>query len=806
MKTTNVHPAENRSDARPVFRKAFVNLVHAELEQALHDSERSYRRLFEAAQDGILILDLASGQVDDVNPFLEQLLGFSKSEIVGKTVGELSPFKDVVANHEMLERLQKEGYVRYDDLPLQAKDGHTVAVEFVSNVYQVGSRKVIQCNIRDITIRKSADRRLSLLSASVSHLNDIVVITEALPTEEPGPKIVFVNEAFTRITGYTASEAIGRSPSFLHGEKTDPSVQSEIRHAVASQKPIRRQLINYRKDGTSYWCDIDIAPILDQAGRCSHFVAIERDITEAKRNEARFRRLMDSNAQCVMFWSTGGGISEANDAFLALVGYSRDDLHAGRINWVTLTPPEYAHFDRRALQELDDKSVCAPYEKEFICKNGARVPILIGAALLEATPEEGVSFVIDLTERRKLEKQYLRAQRMESIGTLAGGIAHDLNNILAPIMMSIEMLKSLSDDSPEAKLVLETIEVSAKRGADIVRQVLSFARGMDGERVEVQPKHLLHDLETIVRDTFPRDIQIKLFLPKDSWSIVGDPTQIHQVLLNLCVNARDAMPNGGTLIVSAENATLDDHYVAMNLQAKAGKYLRISVTDTGAGIPPAIVDKIFEPFFTTKEINKSTGLGLSTVMAIVKSHGGIMNVYSEVGKGTTFKVYFPATDSPSAPIDRSPADDILPRGNGETILVVDDEDSILLITGRTLQAFGYRVLTATNGAQAVGVYAENKHTISVILTDMMMPVMGGLALIHALRAMNPQVKIIASSGLAANGNIPEEFSLTTTNFLVKPYTAKTLLVAIRTVLAQPDCDQGAASSRAPTPESALGRA
>ncbi len=389
--------------------------------------------------------------------------------------------------------------------------------------------------------------------------------------------------------------------------------------------------------------------------------------------------------------------------------------------------------------------------------------------------------MVDLTDRKRLEKQFLRAQRMESIGTLAGGIAHDLNNILTPIMMSIELLKA-SAETPQLQRSVAAIETSTRRGADIVRQVLSFARGMDGERIEIQPKHLLNDLETIIRHTLPKDIRLQFSLAPDPWTIVGDPTQIHQILLNLCVNARDAMPAGGSLTISAENCTLDDHYIAMNPQARAGRYVLISVADTGTGIAPEIIDRIYEPFFTTKEINKSTGLGLSTVMAIVKSHRGIVNVYSEVGQGTTFKVYLPAQESASTAQENLPDEGRLPRGKGETILVVDDEASILTITSQTLQAFGYRTVTAADGANGVAVYAEGRQAIAAVITDMMMPVMGGLAMIHALRRINPKVKVVASSGLAGNHAAAELMDTQVDGFMVKPYTAEILLQTLRTAL------------------------
>ena len=378
----------------------------------------------------------------------------------------------------------------------------------------------------------------------------------------------------------------------------------------------------------------------------------------------------------------------------------------------------------------------------------------------------------------------MRAQRMESIGTLAGGIAHDLNNILAPILMPIDILKLTATDA-QAKNVLETIEISAKRGADIVRQVLSFARGMEGERVEVQPKHLLQDVESIIKDTFPKNILLRFSIPNDIWTILGDPTQVHQILLNLCVNARDAMPNGGSLTIEVENCVLDEHYAAMNLQAKAGRYVNINVTDSGTGIPPNILEKIFEPFFTTKGINKGTGLGLSTVMGIVKSHGGLISVYSEPNKGTTFKVYLPAMEMSSEARKTQLEQAGLPRGNGETVLLVDDEASIITITTQTLQAFGYRVLTATDGAEAVAAYAEHKIEIAVVLTDMAMPIMDGAAAIRALSKINPSIKIIAASGLHANADATKASGAGIKHFLTKPYTAGTLLKTLRTILEEP---------------------
>jgi len=386
----------------------------------------------------------------------------------------------------------------------------------------------------------------------------------------------------------------------------------------------------------------------------------------------------------------------------------------------------------------------------------------------------------DITERKKIEAQFLRAQRMESIGTLAGGIAHDLNNILSPILMAVDMLQLKATDV-ESRMFLEVLQENAERGANMVKQVLSFARGIEGERVALQPKHLIKDIVKIMKETLPRSIDIKFNVPSDLWLVSADATQVHQVLMNLCVNARDAMPAGGQLSIRAENTLLDENYARMHLEAKPGKFVMVTVADTGTGMPPEIIGRIFEPFFTTKEITKGTGLGLSTALTIVRSHGGFVNVYSEPGKGTQFTVYLPALETAEAEAAEKKQPE-LPVGHGELILVVDDEESIRQITKGTLETFGYKVLVASDGTEALALYAENRERVKVVLTDMMMPFMDGPATIRALRKLNPQVKIIAASGLAANEKSAEASSAGVELFLPKPYTAEKLLKALANVL------------------------
>ncbi|WP_066375443.1 MULTISPECIES: response regulator [unclassified Anabaena] len=386
----------------------------------------------------------------------------------------------------------------------------------------------------------------------------------------------------------------------------------------------------------------------------------------------------------------------------------------------------------------------------------------------------------EITAKKQLEAQFLRAQRLESIGTLASGIAHDLNNVLAPILMTAQLLESQIKEERSRRLLPILIN-NSKRGANLVKQVLSFTRGLEGERTLLQLRHLITEIHQIVQETFPKSITVITQIPPQLWTVSGDATQLHQVIMNLCVNARDAMPNGGTLKISAENLLLDEHYAKMNLDAQVGPYVVVTVSDTGTGIKPEILDRIFEPFFTTKELGKGTGLGLSTVLGIIKSHGGFINVSTEEGKGSQFKVYIPAQETRET---LEEAENTIPAGNGELILIVDDEAAIRDITKTSLESHNYKAMTASDGIEAIALYAEYQQEISLVLTDMLMPSMDGLTTIRTLQKINPRVKIIAVSGLAASDKVNAAYKMGIQAFLPKPYTASQLLETISTVKRQ----------------------
>lgn len=511
---------------------------------------------------------------------------------------------------------------------------------------------------------------------------------------------------------------------------------------------------------------------------------VEERTAKLHESEERYRLLFDRNPHPTWVYDLETlAFLAVNDAAVAHYGYSREELL--RMTLVDIRPSEEVPALLRVLKEEPESPRPRSYGVfKHRTKSGKIIEVEIASSEIAFSGRRaGLVLAVDVTEKRRLEQQFLRAQRLESIGALAGGISHDLNNLLMPITIGVSFLKR-GETSERRLRALENIERSAKRGGELVKQVLSFARGIEGSRVPVQLSNLIREMESIVESTFPKNMSMRLDVSPDLWWIDGDPTQLEQVLMNLCVNARDAMPRGGRLCIVAKNVEIDEHYAGMNHGMTAGRYVAVEVMDEGHGMPAEVRERIFEPFFTTKESGRGTGLGLSTAAAIVRGHGGFVNVYSEVGRGTSFKVYLPAQSNTEITKDGAGEEPVdLPRGNGETILVVDDESSILAITQQTLEAFGYRILTAEDGARAIGAFAMHRNEIDAIITDMMMPVLDGRAFIAAVRGIDSDVPIIASSGLGETARITEAADAGVDHFLQKPYSAAVLLRTLHDVLA-----------------------
>ncbi|MDB6017243.1 MAG: sensor hybrid histidine kinase [Pedosphaera sp.] len=516
--------------------------------------------------------------------------------------------------------------------------------------------------------------------------------------------------------------------------------------------------------------------------------AIQRALLEAKASKERLlaeeqireqAALLDQARDAICLNDMNQRILYWNRSAERLYGWSAREALGRNANQL-LFQDDLTH-PIAALQSLIRKGEWQG-ELNQVTRQGSKIVVESRWTLMRGLRGEPKSILVintDITEKRQLEAQFLRTQRMESIGALAGGIAHDLNNALAPILMAADFIRE-ELVTEESKKLLGIMQTSARRSVNMVRQILSFARGVGGEHARLPIHRLINEMVKLAEDTFPRSIKVQSRIAPDLYPVKGNATQFHQLLLNLCVNARDAMPNGGSLLIEAANIILSEVSAAGSQQAP-GPHVILTVTDTGHGMPKEVLANIFEPFFTTKEVGKGTGLGLSTAMGIIKTHGGFVQVSSQVGKGTTFKIYLPAANSVETPLpEHKPPGPIL--GQGETILLVDDEIAILEVTKLLLESFNYKVLTAMDGAEAVKLYQWNATEIKAVVTDMMMPIMNGPEAIQAIRQINPKIKVIGVSGLGPESMLANAGQSNMQAYLQKPFATEDLLATLHRLL------------------------
>lgn len=752
--------------------------------------EQRFAAALASATDGFWLVD-AHGRIMEANPAYARMSGYSPEELRTMSVAdlELRESAEEVAVH--LERIVQQGHDRFLSKH-RRRDGSAYPVE-VSAVYSPENGGQFAAFIRDITKRLATEATLRDNAVQLRSLGDNLPngMIYQLRTSPDGQRrqFLYVSAGVQGLHEVSAAEVLQDAAIFTRQTHPEdlPTVRRLEAEALAEMKPLRMECRLMLPSGKIRWSLVTSAPRRLEDGDLI-WDGLEMDITDFKTAEQQLSlqsTALAAAANVIIITDTQGRMQWVNEAFTRTTGYTSTEAlgQNPRMLKSGSHPPEF-------YANLWATIVAGRVWHGELCNRRKDGTIVEEETTITPVRDPGgqithyIAIKQDITERKQLERLYLRAQRMESVGMLAGGIAHDLNNVLTPIIMGLELLKQMPLP-PQIAPVIESMLNSTQRGAGIVKQVLTFARGTEGERSLVQIRHLVKDIIQMARETFPRNITLRSTCPADLWPLLADPSQMHQVLLNLGVNARDAMPLGGQLTFDAHNVTLDDAAAQKFAGGKPGDYVCLKVTDTGTGMAPETVDRIFEPFFTTKPAGQGTGLGLPTVLGIVRSHGGFLNVESQLGRGTTFAVFLPASRSAvggAAGADFSAP----PRGNGETILLVDDEPAVLTVATSMLEASGYQVQQATDGASAVAAYVQGKTRISLVITDIMMPLMDGVALIQALRRVNPAVPIITVSGLAGQPGQPSRLAeiqaLGIRHHLGKPYSTEALLEAIHAEL------------------------
>jgi PAS domain S-box-containing protein len=748
-----------------------------EAEKAARELAADLRATFESIADGFYTLD-RDWRFTYANATAERLMRPEGSELIGQLVWDLWP--DLV-DSEIGERFRRVAQTR----ETERFDFRYPAYDAWFTVAAYPSRGGITVWFRDVTEAHRREERLRLLEAAVANLNDIIMITEAEPIQEPGPRIVFVNPAFERMTGYTAEEVIGRTPRLLQGPGTSRAELDRIVAALERWRPVRAELLNHKKDGEEFWLDMDITPVADATGWFTHWVAVERDVTERRRVQMQLEQQAQMLAQArdaIMVRSLDNRIEYWNRSAERLYGWTRDEV-LGASGQDRLCP-DPAKF--QAAMDLLLEDGFWEGQLEVRRKDGVRLIVDANWTLLrheDGTPRAVLAVNSDITERVALEGKLRQAQRMEAVGQLTGGIAHDFNNLLTVILGNAEMLvDSLGGgaDGMSLKGMAEVVVSAAERGAALTGRLLAFSRRQALDPRTVDVNQLLASLVQMLRRALGGEVELVIMAAPGLWNALIDPPQLENAVLNLCINARDAMPSGGRLLIETENVTLDGDY-ALAEEILPGEYVVVAVTDTGTGMPPEAVAQAFEPFFTTKEVGAGSGLGLSMVYGFVKQSNGHVKIYSELGHGTSVKMYIPRAIAPGARAARQPEADHLPGGQ-EHILLAEDDPLVRAHALRQLRELGYRVTVAADGAEALAALPE-RCDVDLLFTDVVMPGgMNGQELAREAVRRHPGLPVLFTSGYTENAIMQQGRLEPGVMLLQKPYRRRELAEKIRLAL------------------------
>ena len=757
--------------------------------EALARSERYYRALIENAADAVTILN-HDGTVRYSSPALGKIIGFSPEERRSHPVFELIHPEDQGTALQAFETIRKDrGATVNQTIRALHKDGTWRFIDFtIVNLLDDPNISGLVLNWRDITDKVIAQQTLRerehFYRAITERSSDIIAIIDEAPT------VRYLSPSFEKVLGHPIDDVIGTPGLQLIHKEDLPRAMNLLERLINERRETATDELRMI-DSHGIYRDMDVRARNLLNDRVIRGIVIDcRDVTDRKRaemalraSEERFRKVLETSGEGIVLRDPFGRITYANERFAEMIGYTQAELIGMHVDYITA--PEFVPDMRASAERRRRTGKSETLDLQLLHKDGSRVDAILAASPTyddQGNYSGALGMITDITERKRLEEQLRQAQKIEAVGRLAGGVAHDFNNLLTAIRGHVDLLLTDADVTGQVRTDIEEIRKASDRAATLTQQLLAFSRRQMLQPVVLEFDTIIHEMESLLRRLIAEDIVLITNLHAGPTRVRADRGQLEQVLMNLVVNARDAMPNGGELLIESETCQVDEEFARANPGAAPGAYAKLTVRDTGVGMDSGTLSHVFEPFFTTKELGKGTGLGLATVYGIVKQSGGYIRVLSDVGQGTTFEIFLPRVEEALQRPREATATKDRPA-EGETILVAEDEDAVRALTCRILRKRGYHVLEAKDGREAVEVARAHEGEITLLVTDVIMPHLNGRELSESIAGIMPDVKVLYMSGYTDDALLQRGVLQSGTgNFLEKPFTPEALATKVREIL------------------------